>query len=196
MLKINLQMQALVLQLNTGVNQVQGQVAAANQIAWQSQAAAQGAANVDRFRPAAPPKYGDKKKGEHVGHWIPVIENYLQTAPDADYIRLASSYLEGGPHALWTNVYEAYKRANGGNEPPNPRRDLKTYLQALHERRQSYFGGVGIRLAKSWQKFRGVGLAASAVKLAVLRYSIPGSGVLRLDFVPGFFLRGGKSSRL
>jgi hypothetical protein len=77
MLKINLRMQALVVHLNTRVNQAQGQVAAANQIAWQAQAAAQGAANVDRFRPAAPPKYGDKKKGEHVGHWIPVIEDYL-----------------------------------------------------------------------------------------------------------------------
>jgi hypothetical protein len=52
-------------------------VAAANVIARQAQAAAHGAANVDRFRPAAPPKYGDKKKGEHVGHWIPVIEDYL-----------------------------------------------------------------------------------------------------------------------
>jgi hypothetical protein len=35
---------------------------------------------------------------------------------------LASSYLEGGTRALWTNVYLAYKRANGGNEPsPDPR---------------------------------------------------------------------------
>jgi hypothetical protein len=121
MMKINLRLQAKVGQLTTRVNQAQGQVAAANALARQAQAAAQGAANVDRFRPAAPPKYGDKKKGEHVDHWIPVIEDYLQSAPNADYIRLASSYLEGGPRALWTNVYEAYKRANGGNEPPNPR---------------------------------------------------------------------------
>jgi hypothetical protein len=100
MVKINLRMQALVVQLNTRVNQPQGQVAAANQIARQAQAAAQGAANVDRFRPAAPPKYGDKKTGEHVGHWLPMIKDYLQTALDTDYIRLASSYLEGGPCAL------------------------------------------------------------------------------------------------
>jgi hypothetical protein len=38
MLKINLQMQALVVHLNTKVNQAQGQVAAANQIARQAQA--------------------------------------------------------------------------------------------------------------------------------------------------------------
>jgi hypothetical protein len=102
MLKINLRMQALVVQLNTKVNQAQGQVAAANTLARQAHAAAHNAANVDRFRPAAPPKYGNKKKGEHVGHRIPVIEDYLRTAPDVDYIRLASSYLEGGSRALWT----------------------------------------------------------------------------------------------
>jgi hypothetical protein len=77
MLKINLRMQALVVQLNTRVNQAQGQVAAANQIAREAQTAAQGAANVDRFRPTAPRKYGDNKKGKHVGHWSPVIEDYL-----------------------------------------------------------------------------------------------------------------------
>jgi hypothetical protein len=43
-------------------------------------------------------------------------EIILELLPDADYIRLTSSYLEGGPRALWTNVYGAYKRANGGNE--------------------------------------------------------------------------------
>jgi hypothetical protein len=70
-------MQALVVQLNTIVNQTQGQVATANALARQAQAATHNAANVDRFRPAAPPKYGDKKKGKHVDHWIPVIEDYL-----------------------------------------------------------------------------------------------------------------------
>jgi hypothetical protein len=142
MLKINLRMQALVVRLNTKVKQAQGQVAAANQIARQTQAAAQVAANVDRFRPAAPPKYGDKKKGEHVGHWIPVIEDYLRTALDADYIRLAFSYLEGGPRALWTNVYEASKRANGGAEPPNPRQFFRQTLEAnygLHDLDQKYW---------------------------------------------------------
>jgi hypothetical protein len=39
MLKINLRMQALVVQLNTKVNQAQGQVAAANTLAQQAQAA-------------------------------------------------------------------------------------------------------------------------------------------------------------
>jgi hypothetical protein len=130
MLKINLRLQATVGQLTNRVAQAQGQVAAANVLARKAQAAAQGAANVDRFRPSAPPKYGDKKKGEHVGHWIPIIEDYLRTAPDADYIRLASSYLEGGLRTLWTNVYEAFKRANGGNEPPTPRQFFRETLEA------------------------------------------------------------------
>jgi hypothetical protein len=77
MLKINLRMQTLVVQLNTRVNLAQGQVAAANAIARQAQTAVHSAAHVNRFRPAAPPKYGDKKKGEHVGRWIPVVENCL-----------------------------------------------------------------------------------------------------------------------
>jgi hypothetical protein len=74
MLKTNLWLQASVGQLTIQVLAAQGQVAAANVLARQAQAASHGAANVDRFRPAAPPKYGDKKKGEHVGHWISVIE--------------------------------------------------------------------------------------------------------------------------
>jgi hypothetical protein len=107
MVKINLRLQGTV-------GQLAGQVAAAT-------AAAQAAGNVDRFRPAAPPKFGNKKQSGHVRQWTPMIEDYLRTAPDADYIRLASSYLEGGPRSLWTTVYEAYKAAHGGNEPPNPR---------------------------------------------------------------------------
>jgi hypothetical protein len=130
MMKINLRLQAAFGQLTNQVAQAQGQVAAVNVLARQAQGAAHGAANVDRFRPATPPKYGDKKKGEHVGHWIPVIEDYLRSASNADYIRLASSYLEGGPRTLWTNVYEAFKKGNGGNEPPNPRHFFRETLEA------------------------------------------------------------------
>jgi hypothetical protein len=116
MVKINLRLQGTV-------GQLAGQVAAAT-------AAAQAAGNVDRFRPAAPPKYGNKKQSGHVRHWTPMIEDYLRTAPDADYIRLASSYLEGGPRSLWTTVYEAYKAAHSGAEPPNPRQFFRETLEA------------------------------------------------------------------
>jgi hypothetical protein len=116
MVKINLRLQGTV-------GQLAGQVAAAT-------TAAQAARNVDRFRPTAPPKYGNKKQSGHVRQWTPMIEDYLRTALDADYIRLASSYLEGDPRSLWTTVYEAYRAAHGGNEPPNPRRFFRETLEA------------------------------------------------------------------
>jgi hypothetical protein len=116
MVKINLRLQATV-------GQLAGQVQAAT-------VAAQAAGNVDRFRPAAPLKYGNKKQRGHVRQWTPMIKDYLRTAPDADYIRLASFYLEGGSRSMWTSVYEAYKAAHGGAEPPNPRQFFRETLEA------------------------------------------------------------------
>jgi hypothetical protein len=93
---------------------------------------AQAAETADCFRPAAPPKSlgrhdgnnnnrdGNKKKDVDVKQRIPIIEDYLRIAADVDYIRLASSYLEGGARSLWTSVYEAYKDAHARAEPPNP----------------------------------------------------------------------------
>jgi hypothetical protein len=43
---------------------------------------------------------------------------------------LASFYLEGGPRALWKNVYEAYKKGHGGNEPSNPCQFFRQTLEA------------------------------------------------------------------
>jgi hypothetical protein len=60
----------------------------------------------------------------------PMIKDYLRTAPDADYIRLASFYLEGGPRSLWTSVYKAYKAAHGGAEPPNLGQFFRETLEA------------------------------------------------------------------
>jgi hypothetical protein len=111
------------LRLQVTVSQLAGQVQAAT-------AAAQAAGNVDCFRPAAPAKYGNKKQSVHERQWTPMIEVYLCIAPDADYIRLAFSYLEGGPRSLWTTVYEAYKAAHGRNEPPNLRQFFRETLEA------------------------------------------------------------------
>jgi hypothetical protein len=63
MLKINQRLTATVGQLS-------GQVNAAH-------AVAQAAGNVDRFGPAAPPKFGNKAKDSDVKQWLPVIEDYL-----------------------------------------------------------------------------------------------------------------------
>jgi hypothetical protein len=77
-----------------------------------------------------------------VRQWIPIIEDYLRTAPDADYIRQTSSCLEGGPRSLWTSVYEAWKAANGGAEPPNPRQLFRDTLEnnyGLQDLKQKYW---------------------------------------------------------
>jgi hypothetical protein len=121
MVKINLRLQATVGTSTGQVGAAQAAAAAADQAAANAQAVATAAGNADRFRPAAPPKYGNKKKDADVKQWIPIIEDYLRTAPNADYIQLASFYLEGGPRSMWTSVYEAWKAANGGAEAPNPR---------------------------------------------------------------------------
>jgi hypothetical protein len=121
MVNMNLRLQATVGTLTGQVGAAQAAAAAANHAAVNAQAVPTAAGNVDHFRHAALPRYGNKKKDAEVKQWIPIIEDYLRTAPDANYIRLASSYLEGGPRSLWTSVYEAWKAANGGAEPPNPR---------------------------------------------------------------------------
>jgi hypothetical protein len=91
MVKMDLRLQATVGTLTGQVGAAQAAAAAANQAAVNAQAVAKAAGNVDRFRPAAPPRYGNKKKNAEVKQWIPIIEDYLRTAPDAAYIGLASS---------------------------------------------------------------------------------------------------------
>jgi hypothetical protein len=49
-----------------------------------------------------------------------VIEDYYHNALDANYIRMASSYLEGSPRSLWTNLHKAYKACHAVAKPPVP----------------------------------------------------------------------------
>ena len=78
MLKYNLRLQGLVGQLTDQVAGAQEETAqAANAAAANAVAQAQAAGNVDRFRPAAPPKCGNKAKDAKVRQWLPVIEDYL-----------------------------------------------------------------------------------------------------------------------
>jgi hypothetical protein len=142
MVKMNLRLQATVGTLTGQVDAVQAAAAAANQAAVNAQAVATAAGNVDRFRLAAPPRFGNKKKDAEVKQWIPIIEDSLCIAPDADYIQLASSYLEGGPRSLWTSVYESWKASNGGAEPPNPRQFFWDTLKSnygLQDLEQKYW---------------------------------------------------------
>ena len=110
-------LQAGLAAANTAANNA---AAAANA----ARAVAQAAGNADRFRPANPPKYGNKEKDPDVRQWLSVVEDYLRTCPDNDYLRLASSYLEGGPRMLWQSRYEAYRAGRAAlpdPEPPIPR---------------------------------------------------------------------------
>jgi hypothetical protein len=100
MIMINMHLQATIGALTGRVGAAQAAAAAANQAAANAQAVATAAGNVDCFNLAARPRYGNKKKDAEVKQWIPIIEDYLRTTSDANYIRLASFYLEGGSRSL------------------------------------------------------------------------------------------------
>ena len=116
--------------LSAGLQQAQAAATNAAAAAAAAQAVAQAAGNADRFRPAAPPKYGNKGKDPDVRQWLSVVEDYLRTAPDNEYLRLASSYLEGGPRILWQSRYEAYRTSHGNADPPIVRQFFRQTLEA------------------------------------------------------------------
>jgi hypothetical protein len=63
MVKMNLRLQATVGTLTGQVGAAQAAAATANQTAVNAQAVATAAGNVDRFRPAAPPRFWDQEEG-------------------------------------------------------------------------------------------------------------------------------------
>jgi predicted TIM-barrel fold metal-dependent hydrolase len=83
MAKYNLRLQTLITTMAGQVTGATAAVALANANAANARAMAQAAENADRFRPAAPLKYGNKKKDADVRQWILVIKDYLRTVPDA-----------------------------------------------------------------------------------------------------------------
>ena len=116
--------------LNAGLTAANTAAQNAAAAAAAAQAVATAAGNADRFRPASPPKYGNKSKDPDIRQWLAVVEDYLRTAPDNDYLRLASSYLEGGPRMLWQTRYEAYRAGHGNVDPPIPRQFFRQTLEA------------------------------------------------------------------
>jgi hypothetical protein len=66
MVKINFRLHTAVRALTGQVGAAKAAAAAANQAAANAQAVATAAGNADRFRPASPPKYGNKKKDADV----------------------------------------------------------------------------------------------------------------------------------
>lgn len=105
--------------LATAVNNANNAAQQATQAAANAQAVAQAAGNRERWGPASPGKFGNKTKDPDIRQWLAIVEDYLSRAPDADYLRSASSYLEGGPRLLYMSRLEAYRNANAGANPPD-----------------------------------------------------------------------------
>ena len=129
---------------------MQGQVVAAQQAAQQAQqqaaaavaaqAAAAGAAVGIKASP--PSKWENKASQPPILEWFDQIEDYLRGAPNADYLRLAASYLNGKPRSYWTSQYAVYQRANPGEYPANARqffRETMTRGYGLRTPIQSYW---------------------------------------------------------
>ena len=130
---------------------MQGQVAAANQAAQQAQqqAAAAAAAQAQAVAAAAgqvkaspPSKWENKASNPPVLEWFDQIEDYLRNTPNAEYLRLASSFLNGKPRSYWSSQYAVYQRANPGVYPANARqffRETMTRGYGLRTPIQSYW---------------------------------------------------------
>src|SRR3569833_1689533 len=46
-----------------------------------------------------------------------MIEEYLNAPPNAEYLRIASSYLNAKPRSFWMSTWEAWQAANPGAYP-------------------------------------------------------------------------------
>ena len=98
---------------------------------------------VDAAAKASPPaKFENKEKDLKIREWIPVVEDYLRNAPNAEYLRMASSYLSGKPRSYWMSQYESYRRNYAGAEPPVPRQFFRETMEhgyGLRDETQSHW---------------------------------------------------------
>lgn len=78
---------ARIARLNNQLGQTQNQIVAAN-------------ANV-AARASAPSKFENKESGPDIRQWLPMIEEYSSDTPNNQYLRIASSYLNGKPRSYW-----------------------------------------------------------------------------------------------
>jgi hypothetical protein len=120
LLKRNERSRADMATLQASLNAATAAVNAANANAQAAQAVA-AAAIASTFKPATPPRYENKDKDMEIRKWLLVVEDYARTCNDGDYLRIVSSFLHGKPRSYFQSKYDAYKAANGGAEPANPR---------------------------------------------------------------------------
>jgi hypothetical protein len=107
--------------LQASLNAATAAVNAANANAQAAQVVA-AAATASAFKPNPPSRYENKDKNMEIRKWLPIVEDYARTCADGDYLRTVSSYLHGKPRSYFQSKYDAYKAANGGAEPANPRK--------------------------------------------------------------------------
>lgn len=76
-------------------------------------------ANAQATARASPPtKWENKESGPNIRQWLLLIEDYLRDTANAEYIRIASSYLNGKPRSYWTSQWEVYQAQHPA--PPYP----------------------------------------------------------------------------
>jgi hypothetical protein len=120
LLKRDKRLRADMAALQASLNAATAAVNAANANAQAAQAVA-AAATALAFKPNPPPRYENKDKDMEIRKWLPIVEDYARTCADGDYLHTVSSYLHGKPRLYFQSKYNAYKAANGGAEPANPR---------------------------------------------------------------------------
>jgi hypothetical protein len=107
--------------LQASLNAAIAAVNAANANAQAAQAVA-AAATASALKPNPPPRYENKDKDMEIRKWLPIVENYARACADGNYLRTVGSYLHGNARSYFQSKYNAYKAANGGAEPANPRK--------------------------------------------------------------------------
>ena len=115
------------------------QLVAANAAAQNAQNAANA---VGAAKASPPPKFENKEKDLNIRQWLPLLEEYLRDTPADQFLRMASSYLNGKPRSYWMSQYEAFHVANPGMEPVDVRQFFRDTLirgYGLRTPEQSYW---------------------------------------------------------
>jgi hypothetical protein len=137
--------------LQASLNAATAVVNAANANAQAAQAVA-AAATASAFKPNPLPRYENKDKDMEIRKWLTIVEYYARTCADGNYLRNVSSYLHGKPRSYFQSKYDAYKAANGGAKPTNPREFFReTLISGNGLSDQTHFTGITGTIRRCWR---------------------------------------------
>lgn len=126
---------------------VAARAAADAAIAAQAQQAAQVNNSEPAMKPKPPPSFENKEKDLPMAKWLPVVENYLSGCPDKDYLKMASSLLNGKPRSFWQSKYDLrLKEGPPIVNPPEFFREVMMSGYGLKDETQQYWD--------TWNKLR------------------------------------------